>query len=45
MTKLLTTVLACALLIPAAATAKDPISDTRVLFTPEIGRASCRERV
>ena len=34
MTKLLTTVLACALLIPAAATAKDPISDTRVLFTP-----------
>jgi hypothetical protein len=34
MTKLLTAALACALLFPAAATAKDPISDTKVLFTP-----------
>jgi hypothetical protein len=34
MTKLLTAALACALLIPAAVAAKDPISDTRVLFTP-----------
>jgi hypothetical protein len=34
MTKLLTALLACALLIPAAATAKEPIGDRRVLFTP-----------
>jgi hypothetical protein len=34
MTKLLTAALACALLIPAAATAKEPNGDTKVLFTP-----------
>jgi hypothetical protein len=34
MTKLLIAALACALLIPAAATAKEPGGDTKVLFTP-----------
>jgi hypothetical protein len=34
MRKLLIAALACALLVPAAAIAKEPIGDTKVLFTP-----------
>jgi hypothetical protein len=34
MRKLLMAALACALLAPAAATAKEPIRDAKVLFTP-----------